>query len=204
MRPKKLKNLLKTIKPFCKERVYYLPMHKNTDIQNELETISPFWQTLDANMPYQVPAQYFEELHGIVRAAIEKEAVYTELESVAPLLNSIPKTNVYQKPAAKQKTPIYHFAKWAVAAVFIGVVAVGAFMFNNKPQNFDYTAYMNVDQTKLLQTISDSTLLSYMDVHENLISTPDISVPEYNVASSASLIEQSSDEELLEYIESSN
>ena len=78
-------------------------MHKNIDIQNELETISPFWQTLDANMPYQVPAQYFEELHGIVRAAIEKEAVYTELESVAPLLNSIPKTNVYQKPAAKQE-----------------------------------------------------------------------------------------------------
>lgn len=204
MLPKKLKNLLKTIKPFGRSRVYHLPMHKNTDIQNELETISPFWQTLDANMPYQVPAQYFEELHGIVRAAIEKEAVYTELESVAPLLNTIPKTNVFQKPAAKQKTPIYHFTKWAVAAVFIGVVAVGAYIFNNKPQKIDYTAYMNVDQTQLLQTISDSTLLSYMDVHENLISTPDISIPEYDLETSTSLIEQSSDEELLEYIESSN
>ena len=42
--------------------VYHLPMHNNTDIQSELETISPFWQTLDANMPYQVPAQYFEQL----------------------------------------------------------------------------------------------------------------------------------------------
>ena len=204
MLPKKLKNLLKTIKPFCKERVYYLPMHKNTDIQSELETISPFWQTLDANMPYQVPAQYFEELHGIVRAAIEKEAVYTELESVAPLLNTIPKTNVYQKPLMVQKKPIYHFTKWTVAAVFIGIVAVGAYIFNNKPQKIDYTAYMNVDQTQLLQTISDSTLLSYMDVHENLISTPDISIPEYDLETSTSLIEQSSDEELLEYIESSN
>ena len=199
-----MKNLLQTIKPFCRSKVYYLPMHKNIDIQNELETISPFWQTLDANMPYQVPAQYFEELHGTVRAAIEKEAVYTELESVAPLLNTIPKTNVYQKPAAKQKTPIYHFAKWAVAAVFIGVVAVGAFMFNNKSQKIDYAAYMNVDQTEILQTISDSTLLSYMDVHENLISTADISVPEYDLETSTSFIEQSSDEELLEYIESSN
>lgn len=204
MRPKKLKNLLKTIKPFGRSKVYHLPMQNNTDIQSELETISPFWQTLDANMPYEVPAQYFEELHGIVRAAIEKEAVYTELESVAPLLNTIPKTNVYQKPAAKQKKPIYHFTKWAVAAVFIGVVAVGAYIFNNKPQSIDYTAYMNVDQTQLLQTISDSTLLSYMDVHENLISTPDISIPEYDLETSTSLIEQSSDEELLEYIESSN
>lgn len=179
-------------------------MHKNTDIHNELETISPFWQTLDANMPYQVPAQYFEELHDTVRAAIEKEAVYTELESVAPLLNTIPKTNVYQQPVAVQKRPIYHFAKWAVAAVFIGVVSVGAFMFNNKSQKIDYAAYMNVDQTEILQTISDSTLLSYMDVHENLISTPDISVPEYDLETSTSFIEQSSDEELLEYIESSN
>lgn len=181
-------------------------MHKNTDIQNELETISSFWQTLDAAMPYQVPAQYFEELHGIVRASIEKEAVYTELETVAPLLNTIPRTNVYQQPAANQKTPatIFNITRWAVAAVFIGVVAVGAFMFNHKQDKVDYAAYMNVDQTKLLQTISDSTLLSYMDVHENLISTPDISVPEYDLESKVSSIEQSSEDELLEYIESSN
>jgi hypothetical protein len=63
---------------------------------------------------------------------------------------------------------------------------------------------MNVDQTKILQTISDSTLLSYMDVHENLMTTPDISIPEYDLETSTSFIEQSSDEELLEYIESSN
>jgi len=199
-----LKNLLKTIKPFCRSKVYYLPMHKNTDIQSELATISSFWQTMRATMPYQVPAHYFEELHGIVRASIEKEAVYTELESVAPLLNTIPKINIYQKPAAKQKTPIFHFAKWAVAAAFIGVMAVGAFMYNHKVEKFDYAAYMNVDQTKILQTISDSTLLSYMDVHENLMTTPDISIPEYDLETSTSFIEQSSDEELLEYIESSN
>ena len=204
MLPKKLKNLLKTIKPFCRSKVYSLPMHKNTDIQSELATISSFWQTMRATMPYQVPAHYFEELHGIVRASIEKEAVYTELESVAPLLNTIPKINIYQKPAAKQKTPIYHFAKWAVAAAFIGVMAVGAFMYNHKVEKFDYAAYMNVDQTKILQTISDSTLLSYMDVHENLMTTPDISIPEYDLETSTSFIEQSSDEELLEYIESSN
>jgi hypothetical protein len=34
--------------------------------------------------------------------------------------------------------------------------------------------------------------------------TPDISIPEYDLETSTSLIEQSSDEELLEYIESSN
>lgn len=179
-------------------------MYKDPNIQKELETISSFWQTLHATMPYQVPAQYFEELHGIVRASIEKEAVYTELESIAPLLNSIPKTNVYEQPTLVQKKPIYRIAKWAVAAVFIGVVLVGARMFNNKSNTLDDAAYIQVDQSIILQTISDSTLLSYIDAHEQLITTPDISVPDYTLETSASLIEQSSDQELLEYIESSN
>ena len=73
-------------------------MYKDPNIQEELASLSSFWQTMSATMPYQVPAHYFEELHGIVRASIEKEAVYTELESVAPLLNTIPKINIYQKP----------------------------------------------------------------------------------------------------------
>jgi negative regulator of sigma E activity len=179
-------------------------MYKDPNIQKELETISSFWQILHATMPYQVPAQYFEELHGIVRASIEKEAVYTELASIAPLLNSIPKTNVYQQPAMVQKKPIYRIAKWAVAAVFIGVVLVGARMFNNNSNTLDDAAYIQVDQSIILQTISDSTLLSYIDAHEQLITTPDISVPDYTLETSASLIEQSSDQELLEYIESSN
>jgi negative regulator of sigma E activity len=179
-------------------------MYKDPNIQKELETISSFWQTLHATMPYQVPAQYFEELHGIVRASIEKEAVYTELASIAPLLNSIPKTNVYQQPAMVPKKPMYRIAKWAVAAVFIGVVLVGARMYNNNSNTLDDAAYIQVDQSIILQTISDSTLLSYIDAHEQLITTPDISVPDYTLETSASLIEQSSDQELLEYIESSN
>lgn len=179
-------------------------MHQNTDIQNELATISSFWQSTNATMPYQVPAQYFEELYGTVRASIEKEVVYAELESVAPLLNTIPKTNVYQQPVAVQKRPVYHFAKWAVAAVFISVVAIGAFMYNSNAPKFDDVAYMHIDQKTLLQTISDSTLLSYMDVHENLISTPDVSIPEYDFETEVALIEQSTDEELSDYIESSN
>jgi negative regulator of sigma E activity len=179
-------------------------MYKDPNIQKELETISSCWQTLHATMPYQVPAQYFEELHGIVRASIEKEAVYTELASIAPLLNSIPKTNVYQQPTLVQKKPLYRIAKWAVAAVFIGVILIGTRMYNNKPDTFDYAAYIHVDQSSILQTISDSTLLSYIDAHEQLITTPDISIPDYTLETSASLIEQSSDQELLEYIESSN
>ena len=99
---------------------------------------------------------------------------------------------------------MYRIAKWAIAAVFIGVILVGARMFNNKSDTLDYAAYIHVDQSSILQTISDSTLLSYIDAHEQLITTPDISIPDYTLETGASLIEQSSDQELLEYIESSN
>lgn len=179
-------------------------MHQNTDIQNELATISSFWQSTNATMPYQVPAQYFEELYGTVRASIEKEAVYAELESVAPLLNTIPKTNVYQQPVAVQKRPVYQFVKWAVAALFIGVMAISTFLYNSKVEKFDYSAYSTMDHNQLMQSMSDSTLLSYMNVHENLISTPDVSVPDYEFETEVALIEQSTDEELSDYVESSN
>lgn len=181
-------------------------MYKDPNIQEELQSISSFWQTTNAIMPYQVPANYFEELLGKVRLEIEKEAVYHELELIAPLLNTIPKSNVYQKPTAKQKTPakVLNITKWAVAAAFMGVVAAGAFLYNSKTQKVDYAAYINVDQTKILKNISDSTLLSYIDVHEKLIITPDISTATYSFENSESLIEHSSDQELLEYIETSN
>jgi adenine specific DNA methylase Mod len=181
-------------------------MYKDPNIQEELQSISPFWQTSTALMPYQVPANYFEELPALVRAGIEKEAVYNEMELIAPLLNTIPKTTVYQKPVAKQNAPskIFNIAKWSVAAAFIGFVAAGTFLYNSKTEKVDYAAYIHVDQKEILQNISDSTLLSYIDVHEKLITTPDISTPTYRFENSESLIELSSDQELLEYIETSN
>ena len=181
-------------------------MHKDPNIQEELASLSSFWQTTTAIMPYQVPANYFEELPAIVRSSIEKEAVYNELELIAPLLNTIPKTPVYTKPVSIQKPPvaIFRMAKWAVAAAFIGVAAVGAFFYSNKNETFDYAVYINADQTKILQNISDSTLLSYIDAHENLITTPEVAIPTYTIESGSTIIKQSSDEELLEYIKSSN
>jgi hypothetical protein len=181
-------------------------MYKDPNIQEELVTISSFWKTTTAILPYQVPANYFEELPVIVRSSIEKEAVFNELELIAPLLNTIPKTPVYTKPVSIQKPPvaIFSMAKWAVAAAFIGVAAVGTFFYNNKTEKFDYAAYINADQTKILQTISDSTLLSYIDAHESLITTPEVAIPAYTIETGASIIKQTSDEALLEYIKSSN
>jgi hypothetical protein len=169
-------------------------MHQNKTIHEELETLSPFWTTIQSRMPYVVPAHYFETLPSMVRAKIETEAVYDELELIAPLLNTIPKQTGYQIPVAQEKVPpatttvkMFTWSKIAVAAALIGIMVLGNYFYTSEKQTFDYSAYIGADHTQIIETISDSTLTAYLDVHEKLIVTPDVS-----------------DQELLEYIQSSN
>jgi hypothetical protein len=145
-------------------------------------------------MPYVVPAHYFESLPSIVRAKIETEAVYEELELVAPLLNTIPKQTGYQIPVAQEKVQpvtatvqLFTWPKLAIAAALIGAMVLVNFMYTSQKQTVDYGAYIGADHQQIIETISDSTLTAYLDVHEKLIITPDVS-----------------DQELLEYIQSSN
>ncbi len=173
-------------------------MHQNKTIHEELEALSPFWTTIQSQMPYVVPANYFESLPSVVRAKIETEAVHEELELVAPLLNTIPKQTGYQMPVAQHKilpanivgkpsATVFTWPKLAIAAALIGAMVLVNFMYTNQKQSVDYSAYIGADHQQIIQTISDSTLTAYLDLHEKLIITPDVS-----------------DQELLEYIQSSN
>lgn len=169
-------------------------MHQNKTIHEELEALSPFWTTIQSQMPYVVPAHYFESLPSIVRAKIETEAIYEELELVAPLLNTIPKQTGYQIPVAQEKVQpvtatvkLFTWPKLAIAAALIGAMVLVNFMYTSQKQTVDYGAYIGADHQQIIETISDSTLTAYLDLHEKLIITPDVS-----------------DQELLEYIQSSN
>ena len=184
-------------------------MYKDVNIQEELQSISSFWHTTSATMPYQVPANYFDELLGAVRASIEKEAVYEELELIAPLLNTISKKVVYEIPAtqikelkAPQIVRKSNWAKLAVAAAVIGIAVLGNYLYTVTNEKVDYSAFVNIDHNQIMQNISDSTLTAYLDVHEKLVTTPEISVSSPEIDNSQILIKQSSDQELLEYIES--
>ena len=186
-------------------------MHQNKTIHEELEALSPFWTTIQSQMPYIVPANYFETLPTIVRAKVETEAVYEELELIAPLLNTIPKQTGYQIPVAQDKVlpvntsiKMFPWPKLALAAAIIGVAVLGNYFYTSEKQTFDYSAYIDADPAQIIQTISDSTLLSYMDAHEKLIVTPDAPIQEYELESDEALMQRSSDQELLEYIQSSN
>ena len=105
------------------------------------------------HLPYTISNDYFKQISTSILAKINEHtlaerAVNIELQAVAPLLATINRTTVYSvpqnyfesldavavvtKPLAKIVF-VTSFKKWmvyAVAACIIGVVALGAFMFN--------------------------------------------------------------------------
>jgi hypothetical protein len=79
---------------------------------------------------------------------------------------------------------------------------LGNYLYTVTNEKVDYSAFVNIDHNQIMQNISDSTLTAYLDVHEKLVTTPEISASSPEIDNSQILIKQSSDQELLEYIES--
>jgi len=135
------------------------------------------------------PVQYFDGLADSILQKIKKEnaipvltEVQKELEETEPLLNSIPKVNVYSVPqgyfdtfsvdlpSIKQPAsvvPLRHPAVWikyAAAAVIAGIIATGAWLFingNNGASQSLYTFTTNYKQQ--LANVPDSEISEYLD-----------------------------------------
>lgn len=67
----------------------------------ELDILSPLVASLPRQMPYKVPAGYFEELGAgaATVASLQEKAPHEELEALSPLLGGLKKEMPYQVPA---------------------------------------------------------------------------------------------------------
>ncbi|HEX8277842.1 MAG TPA: hypothetical protein VF540_04075 [Segetibacter sp.] len=131
--------------------------------------------------PYQVPEGYFESLPGEILEKVEaqrdyKNEVIEEMEQISPLLNTIDKKPIFdvppdyfaqiQKPASDttrkegrivtMKLASRRFIRYAVAAVIISILAVGAFFFTIK-------------DSRTSQAISNSTKAEVKNLSEHEI-----------------------------------
>jgi|SRR5688572_16174738 len=130
------------------------------DANEELAWLSPLLSNVSKEMPYSVPAGYFQNLSdNIVQQLSEHTDHQTseeEIERLSPLLSSLKNKNTYSVPAGyfenlERKTvhkdsfgetkearvitiTKRRWYRLAVAAVFIGVVAIGALLFINPGQ----------------------------------------------------------------------
>ena len=117
----------------------------------ELEILSPLLNNISREIPFTVPAGYFEELSENMMQVIREHADYQtsdeEIASLSPLLSSISKKSPYNVPdgyfenlssriGKNKDVKIISITKrkWyrvAVAAVFVGIIAIGGLLFTN-------------------------------------------------------------------------
>jgi hypothetical protein len=163
---------------------------------------------------YLNPAGYFDTLPNMIMAKIKagQNEVAAELNEVAPLLNTISKAPVYTVPEgyfnqlsmpapAAKVVKMGSSRRWmqlAVAAVTMGVLVTAAFLFTDQnPQSLDYQQYESIDAQAAVKSLSDETLIEYMEVQASL-SGSDVVVESGNLESND--LQIISDEELSNFV----
>ncbi len=146
---------------------------------------------------FEVPVNYFDSLNtGILSKINSTENNAAELQHISPLLYSYNKENLGEIPAGyfdnlsatilktiADKTPgkvvtmagRLSFIKYAVAAIFIGVISIIAFNYYNKPANNNANKFAALDssiekgkamnETKFnetLNSLSEEDIINYL------------------------------------------
>ena len=133
---------------------------ETADAKEELEYLSPLLNTISKEMPYSVPAGFFQALSDDLMQKINEHSNHLpqesfeqtseeEIESLSPLLSSLKNKNPYTVPAGyfesletkgeKKEAKVisitrHRWYRLAIAAVVIGVVAIGGLLFIKSDQ----------------------------------------------------------------------
>jgi hypothetical protein len=138
------------------------------DAKDELEYLSPLLSGISKEMSYAVPADYFQHLSENIAQRLNEQHLTSEeeIEALSPLLGSLKNKNPYSVPAGyfenlqtgiqKEETKVISITRrrWyrlAVAAVIIGVVAIGGLLFIKQGQpniNTNPQAWINKNVAK--------------------------------------------------------
>ena len=175
----------------------YFNFLAETVVQKISEDVEPVYYFSKAN-PYPVPENYFDNFSASVLSIVRSEKienpVTAELEQIAPFLNTIAKKPTYTIPLnyldeqvkpvlkiIKQEAPVIaiskgnHYVKYLVAAIFIGLLGFGMYLFFGKDNATDM-------QAQTAQSSSEVKKLSEEEIIDFLKSTS----PTDNIASTTS------------------
>lgn len=161
------------------------------DATTEINALSPVLYSFKKETTFEVPQGYFDSLADTVLQKIkaqDAEDAATEIRALSPMLYSIQNENVFEVPqgyfeglsetvlstvspqtkVVSMKRRTTTFFKYAVAAAFTGVMALGVFKFtsiNDKVELPDYvTAGLQVqDVDQELANISDAEIVKFLE-----------------------------------------
>lgn len=167
---------------------------------------------------YSVPRNYFDSLSTSILTKIKQQEndTFNELQSVAPLLNTISKANIYSIPnryfeniEIKKPTTVKvvsinkntnRWIKYSAAAAIVGIVTVSA-LFLFKQTNDTHT-----DFQASLQNISDTVLSKAINNEKIVLASNEETtiLPWQNLADLQNEIQFVTDEEMEDYIKDNN
>lgn len=173
--------------------------------------------------PFAVPAGYFEQLPqaimGQVKASETSTTVLaTELETIAPLLNTISKNMVYAVPAGyfdnlsvvprdrqvQATKPVFivkAMHRYAAAAVTIGILVIGAifYTYNSKtPTSASPSTIANINIE--LEKVSDTEIATYLKNNDFAVEGNNASFAPTDELPIQEFIKSLSEEEIKQYL----
>ena len=160
---------------------------KAQDIEVEAENLSAELIVAKSRNVFEVPADYFDALAGSILAKINEDAD-TEIRALSPMLYSIGNQNIFEVPQGyfenliaavldkvKPQTEVVKmqrrsstFFKYAVAAAFTGVMALGIFKFTGTDKKDVLPGYVTAglkvqDVDQELAKISDDDIVKFLE-----------------------------------------
>jgi hypothetical protein len=165
-----------------------------------INTLSAELISIGSKNIFEVPEGYFDALAGSILTKIkatESEDAVSEIRALSPMLYSIQNENVFEVPTGyfdslskellnavnpqvkvvSMKRRTTTFFKYAVAAAFTGVMALGVFKFTGNPTEkiglpgyvIDGLKDQDVDQE--LAKISDADIVKYLEANGTDVKT---------------------------------
>ncbi len=169
---------------------------KNESAADELRILSPMLYSVQNENVFEVPQGYFDDFSDAILAKVKNENAVDELRTLSPMLYSIQNENVFDVPQGyfeglgeevlnkvqpqtkvivmKRRTTT--FFKYAVAAAFTGVMALGVFKFTNTSVNSKLPDYVTAglkieDVDQELSKISDDEIVKYLEASGSDVKT---------------------------------
>lgn len=199
------------------------PAYFNNLAENIFQKINLANQTFNFSpvTPYTVKEGYFDNFSQNVLQKIRQQQqtfneVSEELNDIAPLLNTISKTNLFSVPAdffekfqitptssinpkAKVINIARKYTRYAVAAVVATVMIVGFYLITGKEQKKSGAQAVNVQSA--IKNLRDEEIIEFLRTHSSRRNTTTVSSEKNTAPEINESLKQMTEEEIQQYLQ---
>lgn len=141
----------------------------------ELKEIAPVLAEISCEMPYRIEKDYFDQLPELM---VEKLSIgilsdtFKDPKQVPPhyfeglagqIMNKVKDATPIEIANSVPIRTMRNWLTYAAAAVFVGVLVIGSFIYSDKKQSVDFAKYQSLDISSALDQFTESDLNNYLE-----------------------------------------